>query len=90
MQPWLPHCITAFLSVAWPALIHVRLPCRFYYAKGMNVDEAYVFVCYDSRTDRARFTPHTGKIPCLTAWHVVTFLHKSSAQQCRYGNAVSI
>ncbi|CAL8463770.1 g3304 [Coccomyxa elongata] len=33
---------------------------KFYYAKGMNVDEAYVFVCYDSRTDRARFTPHTG------------------------------
>ena len=34
---------------------------RFYYAKGMEVDEAYVFVCYDSRADgRARFTPHTG------------------------------
>ncbi len=24
------------------------------------MDEAYVFVCYDSRKDRARFTPHTG------------------------------
>ena len=34
--------------------------CRFYYARGMNVDEAYVFVCYDSRAGRARFTPHTG------------------------------
>jgi hypothetical protein len=33
---------------------------RFYYAKGIAVDEAYVFVCYDSRADRARFTPHTG------------------------------
>ena len=34
---------------------------RFYYAKGMEVDEAYVFVCYNSRADRrARFTPHTG------------------------------
>ena len=38
--------------------------CRFYYAKGMKVDEAYVFVCYDSRADgRARFTPHTSN--CL-------------------------
>ena len=26
----------------------------------MDVDEAYVFVCYDSRAGRARFTPHTG------------------------------
>lgn len=42
-------------------LTHVFLCCRFYYAKGMNVDEAYVFVCYDSRAGRARFTPHTGR-----------------------------
>ncbi|KAK9811501.1 hypothetical protein WJX72_004881 [[Myrmecia] bisecta] len=35
---------------------------RWYYAKGMNTDEAYVFVCYDSRSGRARFTPHTGFI----------------------------
>ena len=34
--------------------------CRWYYAKGIDVDEAYVFVCYDSRDGRARFTPHTG------------------------------
>jgi hypothetical protein len=34
--------------------------CRWYYAKGMETDEVYVFVCYDSREDgRARFTPHT-------------------------------
>lgn len=26
----------------------------------MEVDEAYVFICYDSRKGRARFTPHTG------------------------------
>lgn len=33
--------------------------CRWYYAKGMETDEVYVFVCYDSREDgRARFTPH--------------------------------
>ena len=24
----------------------------------MSVDEAYIFKCYDSRADRARFTPH--------------------------------
>ncbi|KAK9809195.1 hypothetical protein WJX72_011143 [[Myrmecia] bisecta] len=35
---------------------------RWYYTKGMNADEAYVFVCYDSRKGRARFTPHTGFI----------------------------
>ena len=40
---------------------------RFYYAKGMSVDEAYVFVCYDSRADRARFTPHTGENLSFTA-----------------------
>ncbi len=34
--------------------------CRWYYASGIDADEAYVFVCYDSRSDRARFTPHTG------------------------------
>ena len=33
---------------------------RWYYAKGITTDEAYVFVCYDSRDGRARFTPHTG------------------------------
>lgn len=44
----------------WYVSSEVAPACRFYYAKGMNVDEAYVFVCYDSRTDRARFTPHTG------------------------------
>jgi len=33
---------------------------RWYYAKGINTDEAYAFVCYESRNDRARFTPHTG------------------------------
>lgn len=32
---------------------------RWYYAKSINVDEAYVFVCYDSRDGRARFTPPT-------------------------------
>lgn len=36
------------------------LLCRWYYAKGIDTDEAYVFVCYDSRDGRARFTPHTG------------------------------
>ena len=34
--------------------------CRWYYAKGITAEEAYVFVCYDSREGRARFTPHTG------------------------------
>jgi hypothetical protein len=33
---------------------------KWYYAEGITTDEAYVFVCYDSRKDRARFTPHTG------------------------------
>ena len=45
-------------------LYHHRLsyvmPCRWYYAKGITTEEAYVFVCYDSRDGRARFTPHTG------------------------------
>lgn len=26
----------------------------------MDINEAWAFVCYDSRSDRARFTPHTG------------------------------
>ena len=34
--------------------------CRWYFAEGMGTDEAYAFVCYDSRNDRARFTPHSG------------------------------
>ena len=34
--------------------------CRWYYAKDMDIYEALAFVCYDSRNDRARFTPHTG------------------------------
>lgn len=33
---------------------------RWWYKKGIDTDEAYVFVCYDSRGGRARFTPHTG------------------------------
>ncbi|KAK9806032.1 hypothetical protein WJX73_007367 [Symbiochloris irregularis] len=33
---------------------------RWYYAKGIDTDEAYVFKCYDSRSGRARFAPHTG------------------------------
>lgn len=33
--------------------------CRWYYTKAMRPDEAYVFVEYDSRKGRARFTPHT-------------------------------
>ena len=33
---------------------------RWYYAKDIDPNEAYAFVCYESRTDRARFTPHTG------------------------------
>lgn len=48
---------------ALPGAMYMSSGCfrRFYYAKGMDVDEAYVFVCYDSRADgRARFTPHTG------------------------------
>ena len=32
---------------------------RFFYAKGLDVDEALVFTCYHSRKGRARFTPHT-------------------------------
>lgn len=36
------------------------LCCRWYYAEGMTTDEAYVFVCYHSKLDRARFTPHSG------------------------------
>ena len=31
---------------------------KFYYAKDMDVDEAWVFKCYDSRRNCARFTPH--------------------------------
>ena len=34
--------------------------CRWYYTKNMRPDEAYVFVEYESRKGRARFTPHTG------------------------------
>ena len=41
-------------------LLTLLLGCRWYYAKGIDTDEAYVFVCYDSREGRARFTPHTG------------------------------
>lgn len=34
---------------------------RWVYTEGMKPDEAYIFVCYDSRKDgRVRFTPHTG------------------------------
>lgn len=33
---------------------------KWLYVPDMNADEAYVFVCYDSRADRVRFTPHTG------------------------------
>ncbi|KAK9801865.1 hypothetical protein WJX73_003589 [Symbiochloris irregularis] len=33
---------------------------QWYYAKGMDTDEAYVFKCYDSRSGRVRFTPHSG------------------------------
>ena len=33
---------------------------RWYYAKGITIEEAYVFVCYDSREGQAQFTPHTG------------------------------
>ena len=40
--------------------VHLVVSCRWYYAKGITADEAYVFVCYDSREGRARFTPHTG------------------------------
>ncbi|KAK9859835.1 hypothetical protein WJX84_000544 [Apatococcus fuscideae] len=40
---------------------------RWYYAKGIDIDEIYVFVCYDSRTNgRARFTPHTGFVDPTT------------------------
>ena len=42
------------------------MPCRWYYTKGMTAEEAYVFVCYDSRKDRARFTPHTGFVDPTT------------------------
>ncbi|KAK9843127.1 hypothetical protein WJX74_007373 [Apatococcus lobatus] len=42
---------------------------RWYYAKGINTNEAYVFVCYDSRTHRARFTPHTGFVDPTTREH---------------------
>ena len=39
---------------------------RWYYAKGITADEAYVFVCYDSRRNLARITPHTGFIDPTT------------------------
>ena len=58
----------------------MRLSCRFYYAKNMNVDEAYVFVCYDSRKDRVRFTPHTGKILRLTCLSVSWKQLRSASQ----------
>ena len=32
---------------------------EWFYAQGMTTDEAYIFKCYDSRNNRARFTPHT-------------------------------
>ena len=32
---------------------------RWYYAPGLDVDEALLFKCYDSAMDRARFTPHS-------------------------------
>ena len=52
------------LSHEWAHVTEVKLTdclvCRWYYAKAMETDEVYVFVCYDSREDgRARFTPHT-------------------------------
>ena len=37
--------------------------CRFYYAKGMDIDEVYVFVGHSSRAglaDPLRRVPHTG------------------------------
>lgn len=45
-------CCTWFLKL--------EVCCRWYFADHMETDEAYVFVCFDSRLDRARFTPHTG------------------------------
>lgn len=42
---------------------------RWYYASCIKTDEAYVFVCYDSRADRARFTPHTGFLDTSTPAH---------------------
>ena len=50
-------------NIPIPQILPPACLCRFYYAKGMNADEAYVFVCYDSRASRARFTPHTGACP---------------------------
>ena len=38
--------------------LHSVVPCRWYYASNMMPDEAYIFVNFDSRTDRARFCPH--------------------------------
>ena len=50
-------CFTVFNS-EWPS--EVNELCRWYFADEMQPDEAYIFVCYDSRLDRARFTPHSG------------------------------
>ena len=33
---------------------------KFYYVKDMDVDDALMFKCYDSRGSFTRFTPHTG------------------------------
>ena len=63
----LSHCQQAkCLIQSMPKADSVAVGCRWYYAKGINTDEAYVFVCYDSRTDRARFTPHTGFVDPTT------------------------
>ena len=39
---------------------HDGMASRWYYTKHMKPEEAYVFVEYESRKGRARFTPHTG------------------------------
>ena len=66
---YLPHCQLIFIFherqlILLPAIKSSLYFCccwhRWYWAKGIDTDEAYVLSCYDSRTDgRARFTPHT-------------------------------
>ena len=52
--------ILLHLIFYFPKGLSLEKSRRWYYAKDIDPNEAYAFVCYESRTDRARFTPHTG------------------------------
>lgn len=54
------HACRQHLETILRLCLLVSAAHQFYYAKAMRPDEAYIFTCYDSRYNRARFTPHTG------------------------------